>query len=193
MARFSASHSLLGDLGGIYFGGWCGDLLDILATFSALGCGLASVMGASRVLFAMMRELAPKSRLARLSEAGSSPVLASMCVIGAVFAGYAMMRLVFHGGGSDPFFWASTLGVLALLVAYFLVAISAGISTWQESKRTQRWLMLIPAIAAMAIGYTVWVNIYPVQKGASGIIPRIVLGWCLVPVIWMAIRARSRK
>jgi hypothetical protein len=193
MARFSASHSLLGDLGGIYFGEWCGDLLDILATFSALGCGLASVMGASRVLFAMMRELAPKSRLARLSEAGSSPVLASMCVIGAVFAGYAMMRLVFHGGGSDPFFWASTLGVLALLVAYFLVAISAGISTWQESKRTQRWLMLIPAIAAMAIGYTVWVNIYPVQKGASGIIPRIVLGWCLVPVIWMVIRARSRK
>ena len=192
MERFAASHSLLGDLGGIYFGKWCGDLLDILATFSALGCGLASVLGASRVLFAMMRELAPTSRLARLSAGGSSPVIASLCVIVAIIAGYAAMRLVFHGSGSDPFFWASTIGVLALLGAYFLVVLSAGISVFRDSLSKKRWMILIPAIAAAVIGYTLWVNIYPLQRGAYGIIPFIVLGWCLLPVLWMAIPPKSK-
>ena len=182
MARFAASRSLLGDLGENYFGTWCGDLLDILATFSALGCGLAGVMGASRILFAMMRELAPANRLARLSPRGFSPVLASLCVIGSSFAGYAVMRGVFYARGSDPFFWASTLAVLALLVAYLLVVLSAAVSLLKYPVTREGWKILIPGIAALAIGYTFWVNVYPVQSGAYGVIPWIVLGWCLIPL-----------
>lgn len=185
MARFASSHSLLGDLGSMFFGTWCGDFLDILATFSALGCGLAGVMGASRVLFAMVRELAPSSRLARLSP-GSSPVLNSLCVIGFSVAGYAVMRFPFHGRGSDPFFWSSMLAVLGLLVAYFLVVLSAGLSLLKALQRESRWKILIPVIAAASIGYTLWVSIYPVQHGAYGVIPWIVLGWCLLPVLGMA-------
>lgn len=185
MAHFAASHSLLGDMAATYFGLWCGDLLDILATFSALGCGLAGVMGASRVLFAMMRELAPSSRLARLSMGGSSPVLASLCVIGFSFLGYAVMRFPFHGRGSDPFFWSSTIAVLGLLVAYFFVALSAGFSVLRASQPRSRWKLQIPVIAALAIGYTLWVSVYPFQQGAYGVIPWIVLGWCLIPVVAM--------
>lgn len=185
MARFAASRSLLGDLGGIYFGTWCGDLLDILATFSALGCGLAGVMGASRVLFAMVRELAPANKLAHLSAGGSSPVLASLCVIGLSFAGYAVMRFPFHGSGSDPFFWSSTLAVLGLLVAYFLVVLAAGLSLLKSPDGGSRWMLLIPVTAAVAIGYTFWASVYPVQPGAYGVIPWIVLGWCVIPVIAM--------
>lgn len=186
MARFASSRSLLGDMGATFFGAWCGDLLDILATFSALGCGLAGVMGASRVLFAMVRELAPSSRLARLSSGGSSPVLASLCVIGFSVAGYAMMRFLFHGRGSDPFFWSSTIAVLGLLVAYFLVALSAGISVLRAVEPENRSKILIPVIAAFSIGYTLWVSLYPIQQGAYGVIPWIVLGWCLLPVIGLA-------
>lgn len=185
MARFAASHSLLGDLGAAFFGAWCGDLLDILATFSALGCGLAGVMGASRVLFAMMRELAPSSRLARLSSGGSSPVLASLCVIGFSIAAYAVMRFLFHGRGSDPFFWSSTLAVLGLLVSYFFVVLSAGLSVLKTLQQESRWKILIPVIAAVSIGYTLWVSIYPVQQGAYGVIPWIVLWWCVMPIVAM--------
>jgi hypothetical protein len=47
-----------------------------------------------------------------------------------------------------------------------------------------RWLLLvIPAVAASAIAYTVWVNVYPPQPGAYRAIPWIVLVWCCVPVI----------
>lgn len=185
MARFAASHSLLGDMGTMYFGSWCGDLLDILATFSALGCGLAGVMGASRVLFAMVRELAPSSRLARLSLRGSSPVLASLCVIGFSVAGYAVMRFLFQGRGSDPFFWSSTLAILGLLVAYFFVVLSAGLSLLRAIRSESRWKLLIPVIAALSIGYTLWVSIWPVQQGAYGVIPWIVLGWCVLPLAAM--------
>jgi amino acid transporter len=192
MELFSKSDSLLGDLGGIYFGGWCGDLMDIFATFSALGAGLASVMGASRILFALCREFSPASRLASLSGRESSPLIASLCVIVVVVTGYLVMRLLFHGTGSDPFFWASTLGVLALLIAYLLVVISAGISLWRSPSGEPRWKLLIPTVAALAIGYTLFVNVYPVQKGAYGVIPWIVLGWCLLPVIGMIFRPMSR-
>lgn len=186
MARFAASRSLLGDMGATFFGAWCCDLLDVLATFSALGCGLAGVMGASRVLFAMVRELTPSSRLARLSSGGSSPMLASLCVIGFSVAGYVVMRFLFHGRGSDPFFWSSTLAVLGLLIAYLLVALSAGISVRRATGPENRWKILIPVIAALSIAYTLWVSLYPVQQGAYGVIPWIVLGWCLLPVIGMA-------
>ncbi len=185
MALFAKSDSLLGDLGRIYFWGWCGDLMDIFATFSALGAGLASVMGASRILFAIFREFFPTSRVARLSGQGSSPLLASLCVVAVVVGGYLVMRLLFHGTGSDPFFWASTLGVLALLISYLLVVISAGISLLRNSSAESRWKILIPTTAALAIGYTLFVNVYPMQKGAYGVIPWIVVGWCLLPVIWM--------
>ena len=63
--------------------------LSFIASIVFLEGGLAGVMGASRILFAMMRELFPTSRMARLSLGGSSPVLASLCVIGFSFAGYA--------------------------------------------------------------------------------------------------------
>ena len=185
MERFAASHSLLGDMATTFFGAWCGDLMDILATFSALGCGLAGVMGASRVLFAIMRELAPSSRLARLSLEGASPVPASLCVIGFSFLGYAVMRFPFHGRGSDPFFWSSTIAVLGLLVAYFLVAVSAGVSVIRAPHPESRWKLLIPVIAAVVIGYTLWVSLYPSQQGAYGVIPWIVLGWCLIPIVAM--------
>lgn len=189
MARLAASRSLLGDLGGMYFGARCGELLDLLATFSALGCGLAGVMGASRVLFAMARDLAPSSRLARLSAGGSAPVAASLFVIGFAFAAYAVMRILFHASGTAPFFWSSTLAVLALLVAYFLVVLSAGISLFREGCGPvggRCWRVVIPALAASAIGYTLWVNLYPVQQGAYGIIPWIVCGWCGLPLIAMS-------
>jgi amino acid transporter len=101
------------------------------------------------------------------------------------------MRFLFNGRGSDPFFWSSTIAVLGLLVAYFLVVFSAGLSVLRSSGREGVWKLLIPAVASVAIAYTLWVSIYPVQQGAYGVIPWIVLGWCLLPLIFLLIREKS--
>ena len=185
MAHFAASDSLLGGLGSHYFGAWCGDLMDLLATCSALGCGLAAVLAASRVLFAIMRVLAPASPLARLSGTGATPVYASLLVIAMAFAGYALMRIVFHASGSDPFFWASTMGALGLLVAYLLVVVSAAISLIRVPEVQSGWKIVIPCVAAFSIAYTIWVNVYPVQSGAYGVIPWLVVVWCLLPLLFL--------
>jgi predicted membrane channel-forming protein YqfA (hemolysin III family) len=93
------------------------------------------------------------------------------------------MRVVFRASGSDAFFWGSTLGALALLVAYLLVVASAAGALMRPSGQGTRWLLFIPALAAVAIAYTLWVNVYPPQPGAYRVIPWIVLAWCCVPLI----------
>ena len=134
VAQLTASTSLLADLSARYFGGWAGDAFDALAIASALGGGLASIVASSRILFALCRDLAPKSALGRVSKVSGTPRTAAVCIVVASLVGYSLMRVVFHASGSDAFFWASTIGALALLVAYLLVAASAA-GTLLRSKR----------------------------------------------------------
>ena len=183
VARLTTSTSLLADLSTRYFGGWSGDLFDALAICSALGGALASIVAASRILFALGRDLVPSSPVARISPASGTPRNAAVCVLVAAILGYGALRLVFHASGSDAFFWGSTLGALALLVAYLLVVLSAAGALMRPSGRGMRWLLLIPGLAAVAIAYTFWVNVYPPQPGAYRVIPWIVLVWCCAPVM----------
>ena len=135
LARFTTSTSLLADLSARYFGGWSGDLFDGLAVCSALGGALASIVAASRILFALSRDLLPLSPMARVSAASGTPRDAAVCVLLATIVGYLAMRVVFRASGSDAFFWGSTLGALALLVAYLLVVVSAAGALMRPSGR----------------------------------------------------------
>jgi amino acid transporter len=181
VASFTASTSLLADLSARYFGAWAGDLFDLFAIASALGGALASIVAASRILFALSRDLLPAGALGRVSAVSGTPRNAAFCILLATIIGYAVMRGPFGASGSDAFFWGSTLGALALLIAYLLVVTAAGALVGSSAQ--ERWMLFIPACAAIAIIYTVWVNIYPPQSGAYRIIPWIVLVWCCVPIV----------
>ena len=171
VAGFTKSTSLLADLSARYFGGWSGNLFDALAISSALGGALAAIVASSRILFALCRDLVPASPLGRVSQASGTPRNAAYCVLVAAILGYAVMRLVFQASGSEAFFWGSTLGALALLIAYLLVAISAAGTLVRQAGHKQRWMLLIPALAVVAIAYTLFVNVYPPQPGAYQVIP----------------------
>ena len=47
----------------------------------------------------------------------------------------------------------------------------------------KRLAVLIPTVAVIAIVYTLWVNVFPVQPGAYAVLPWVVLGWIAIPVI----------
>src|SRR5262245_37717402 len=183
VASFTKSTSLLADLSARYFGGWSGDLFDALAICSALGGALAAIVASSRILFALCRDLAPSNPLGKISDVSGTPRNAAVCVVLVALVGYAAIRLVFQGSGSDAFFWGSTLGALALLIVYFLVAVSAAGALIRPSGREMLWLLFIPTVAAVAIAYTFWVNIYPPQPGAYRVLPWIVVAWCCLPII----------
>jgi amino acid transporter len=190
VARFTASTSLLADLSARYFGDWAGDAFDALAIASALGGGLASIVASSRILFALCRDLTPKSALGRVSKVSGTPRIAAVCIVVASMVGYSLMRGVFRASGSDAFFWASTIGALALLVAYLLVAASAAGTLLRSKHPRDQWLLFIPAMGAVAIGYTMWVNVYPPQAGAYAVMPWLVLVWCVAPLLVTMINPR---
>src|SRR5262245_39421590 len=183
VAAFTKSTSLLAALSARYFGGWSGDLFDGLAIASSVGGALAAIVASSRILFALCRDLAPSNPLGKISEVSGTPRNAAVCVVLVAIVGYAAIRLIFHGSGSDAFFWGSTLGALALLIVYFLVAVSAAGALIRPSGREMLWLLFIPTVAAVAIAYTFWVNIYPPQPGAYRVLPWIVVAWCCLPII----------
>lgn len=190
VARFTRSTSLLADLSARYFGAWTGDVFDALAIASTLGGGLASIVASSRILFALCRDLAPKSALGRVSQISGTPRAAAVCIVAASLVGYSLMRVVFHASGSDAFFWASTIGALALLVAYQLVAASAATTLLRSKHPRDQRMLFIPVLGAIAIGYTMWVNICPPQPGAYAVMPWLVLVWCVAPLLVTMINPR---
>jgi amino acid transporter len=147
-------------------------------------------VASSRILFALCRDLTPKSALGRVSEVSGTPRTAAVCIVVASMVGYGLMRGVFHASGSDAFFWASTIGALALLVAYLLVAASAAGTLLRSKHPCDQWLLFIPALGAVAIGYTMWVNVYPPQAGAYAVMPWLVLVWCVAPLLVTMINPR---
>ncbi|MEI6251793.1 MAG: APC family permease, partial [Mycobacteriaceae bacterium] len=188
MTRFAASTSLLGDLAGEYAGRGIGDVFDIFAMLSALGAGLAAIAAGSRILFTLLRDVAPTSALGRIENATGTPRNAALLILIAGVIGYEAMRQMFGASAADSFFWASTLAALAILLAYLLVSLSAGSSVLRAG--AGRLHLVIPIVAAVAIVFTLWVNVFPVQPGAYAVLPWVILGWIAIPVVVLLARPR---
>jgi amino acid transporter len=190
MARFTSSSSLLGDLATIYVGRGIGDVFDIFAMLSALGTALATTAAGSRILFALLRDIAPESPLGRIESGTGTPRNAALLILIVGLIGYEVERQLFGASASDAFFWASTVAALLILLAYLLVSVSAGVSVWQLASGARRLTLLIPLVAIVAIVFTLWVNVFPVQPGAYAVLPWLVLGWIAIPVIALIARPR---
>ena len=192
MARFTASTSLLGDLATAYAGRAFGDVFDIFAMLSAIGGGLAATAAGSRILFTLLHDVAPNSALGRIEGDTGTPRNAALLMLLIATLGYEAMRQVFGASASDSFFWASTLAALLILLAYLLVALGAARSVRRTTSGSQRTALAIPAVAAVVIVYTLWVNIFPVQPGAYAVLPWVAIGWIAIPVIALAVRPQLR-
>src|SRR3954449_12796780 len=92
---FASSPALMGDLGTSYIGAWVGNLITLGACVSAFACCLACVVGASRLLFAITRDLAPGHRLGHTG-ANATPAAAAVVVCSTVFV-MAVICAVFFG------------------------------------------------------------------------------------------------
>ena len=183
MASFTKSTSLLADLSSRYFGGWSGDLFDALAICSAMGGALGvDRRGVAHSVRALPRPVAVKP--ARANLAGERHA-AQRRLRGAA-RGHRRIRRDARR--------LSRVGLGCVLLgldarrARAAGGLSArgrqrGRRALRPSGEGMRWMLIIPALAAVAIAYTFWVNVYPPQPGAYRVIPWIVLAWCCAPVI----------
>jgi len=191
VAAFTASPSLLGDIGTSYIGSWIGDVITLGAAISAFGCCLACVVGASRLVFAFSRDTASEGReasgLAAVNGEGvpARAALASTLVMALIVA---VSALFFGAQAEDTFFWSGTIGTLILLVAYVLTTVGAIRLVFVQKKLpgVPMWQVVIPAAALVVLGYTIIRNVFPYPAYADGAafwFPVVAGGWLLVGLV----------
>jgi amino acid transporter len=182
VADFIGSSALVGDLGTSYIGEWVGDLITLGACISAFACCLACVVGASRLLFAIMRDLAPGHPLGRTG-ANATPAAAAAVVCGTVLVIGFVDAVFFDAKVFDTFLWSGTIGTLILLVAYLLATVGCIKLIWIDKKMPQvpTWEIVVPLAAVVVIGYTLYRNVFPYPAaGPPHWFPIVSFGWILL-------------
>jgi amino acid transporter len=185
VAKFSSSPALVGDLGSSYIASWVGDLITLGACVSAFACCLACVVGASRLLFAIVRDLAPGHPLGRTGT-NATPALAAVVVSCTVFVMAVICAVFFDAKPFDTFFWSGAIGTLILLVAYLLATIGCIKLIWVDKKMPQvpTWQIVIPIAAIVVIVYTLWRNVLPYpDANPARWFPVAAGGWILVVLV----------
>lgn len=183
--KFSTSPALVGDLGTSYIGSWVGDLITLGACVSAFACCLACVVGASRLLFAITRDLAPGHALGRTGT-NATPATAAALVCGTVFVMAVICAVFFDAKPFDTFFWSGAIGTLILLVAYLLATAGCIKLIWIDKKMPQvpTWQIVIPLAAVVVIVYTLWRNVLPYpDANPARWFPVAAGGWIAVVVL----------
>jgi amino acid transporter len=193
--KFIASPALMGDLGTTYIALWVGEVITLGACVSAFACCLACVVGASRLLFAISRDLGPDHPLGRTNSYGT-PAAAAVVITTSVLL-IAIICAVFCGATPfDTFLWSGTIGTLILLVAYVLATIGCIKLVFIDKKLpVPIWQVIVPIAALLMLGYTIWRNVFPYpDSGPERFFPVVAFGWLLlVTIVMFAVPGLARR
>ena len=194
VAAFTKSSSLLGDLGTTYVAAWVGDLITIGAAISAFGCALACAVSAARLLFALGRDGIAPVGLGRVSAARGTPAPATVAVVVAMYVVIALAWFAFGGAPFDLFVASGTIGTLILLVAYALATIGAArLLFFSGRHEVASWEVVIPLLALVLIGYTLFRNVAPYPEGAAGLYPAVSAAWIVVGIVIVLARPAAAR
>jgi amino acid transporter len=94
----------------------------------------------------------------------------------------------------DLFLASGTAGTLILLVAYVLATIGAiKLLFFSGEKRVKTWEIVIPILALVALGYTLFRNLIPVPEGAALWGPGLAVAWIIVFLIIVLVRPAAAR
>ena len=194
MEKFVGSGSLLGDLGTSYVGSWVGLLITLGVTISAMGCLLACIVGAARMLYALGRD-AEIATFSKVSEKSKVPTTAVYWVAGAVVVFTVFWKLAFGAVAFDVFVGSGVIGTLILLVAYGLLTIGAiRFLFFSGKQRAPKWEIIIPVLGLAMLVYTLFRNVWPLPtSGAGQAYDIITIAWILLAVIGVLVAPKTAK
>ncbi len=122
---------------------------------------------------------------------------AAAVTIAAVILVIALICAVFFGAEPfDLFLWSGTIGTLILLVAYVLATIGCiRLVFIQKKLDVPQWEIVIPLLALVVLGYTIYRNVYPYPtSGPAQWFPVVAFGWLLlVAVVVIAAPGFARR
>jgi hypothetical protein len=81
----------------------------------------------------------------------------------------------------NAFFYPGTVGVLSMLVAYFVIQFGAAKFLHLE-RREPRWRVIIIALAVAAIVYTFYKQVWPKPVYPYDVFPLIIAGWAALGI-----------
>lgn len=195
VTAFTASEALIGDLAQRYVAGWVADLIVVGAAFSAAACCLASLMGASRLIFALSRDGMGPAALAGVHPVRAVPHTAATACAVTVAAVQLLGWAVLHARPFDVFTIAGAAGTLILLVAYGMACLGALRLFFQtRGAALSKWEVAMPVLGLALLGYTVFRNVVPWPQASSQWGPGLaiaVLGIVVTAAIARPAAARS--
>jgi len=178
---FASSTASLGDFGQRNIGGAMTTAIDFGATISAFASALGTANAGARILFSMGRDGFITNRLGTTSRGTSSPAIAVAVVMIFTFAVILLWSRAPGINGATLFGYLGTIGVFLILVAYILTDVGA--IRFFAARRLWRWQWVIPVLAILVLGYTLYSNIYPVPAPPFNIFPYIALAWLVVGLL----------
>jgi amino acid transporter len=157
------------------------DAINFGATLSAFASCLGCAAGASRILFALGRDGFLTRRLGDASSRTGSPAnsLAVVMLFGLVVT--VLLRLN-DTTAVNAFFYPGTAGVLAMLIAYFVMQFGAAKFLHLE-RREPRWRFAILVLATAAIVYTFYKQVWPKPAYPYDLFPLFIAGWAVLGIV----------
>lgn len=178
---FAGSTAPLGDLGQRYVGSVMATLINFGATISAFASALGTSNASARILFSMGRDGFITNRLGSTSRRTGSPAIAVAVVMIITFAVVLGWSRAPGVNGASLFGFLGTIGVFLILVAYILTNIGA--IRFFVARRLWTWQWIVPLLAILVLGYTLYSNLYPVPAPPYNIFPYVALAWLVVGLV----------
>ncbi len=145
------------------------------ATISAFASALGTANAGSRILFSMGRDGFIDDRLGGASRRTGSPALSVAVVMILTFIVVLVWSRAPGINGASLFGYLGTIGVFLILVAYILTNIGA--IRFFVTRRLWTWQWIIPVLAILVLGYTLYSNIFPIPVAPYNIFPYVALAW----------------
>ncbi len=184
VAAFASSSSLFGTLGTEYVTPAVGDIVTLGTTIAAIGCCLATLVAAARLLFAMSRGGVGDRRLSRVSEKSGVPAVAAAAISAAACAVIILILVAGTSVAFNLFAWSGTVGTLVLLVAYGIFTAGAWYYLCVRGPRhgqpANRLDFIIPVLGLVVLGYTLYRNVLPWPSTTAG---RVI---AVLAMVWVA-------
>lgn len=197
LAQFGGSDNTLGDLSGMYIGGWFEYVVLVTAVMSAFACSMSAMAAASRLMFALARDGFGPRLLAGIEPRHGVPrnaVLAVTAVAVAVdLASYLSGRPVMGTGNPaiDSYFYFAVTGATCLLFVYLMVELAVFAASRRGLIPVPAGELVIPAAGAVFIVLVIWYGL----KDQTGFSPAyLAVIWVLVGVaVALAVPRLARR
>src|SRR5579883_769364 len=156
-------------------------LINFGATISAFASALGTSNASARILFSMGRDGFITDRLGTTSRRTGSPAVAVAVVMIITFAVVLGWSRAPGVNGASLFGFLGTIGVFLILIAYILTNIGA--IRFFVVRRLWTWQWIVPLLAILVLGYTLYSNLYPVPAPPYNIFPYVALAWLVIGLI----------